>query len=129
MFCQNTLHQFAVLDVLTNTGYSEAFKPEQLQVLSSFFQNIHIKGYYVNQIFYGLYLLPLGYMIIKSGIVPKLIGVFLLLGFMVDMIDFMVYFLFPKLESVWLANITLPADIGELSLCLWFLIKGVRSKE
>ncbi len=128
MFCQNTLNQFAVLDVLTNTGYSEAFKPEQLQVLSSFFQNIHIKGYYINQIFYGLYLLPLGYMIIKSGIVPKLIGVFLLLGFTGDMIDFVVYFLFPNLESIWLANITLPADIGELSLCLWFLIKGVRSK-
>ncbi|MEP3211429.1 MAG: DUF4386 domain-containing protein [Maribacter sp.] len=129
MFCQNALNQFAVLDLLTNSGYSEAFKPEQLQVLSSFFQNIHIKGYYVNQIFYGLYLLPLGYMIIKSSIVPKLIGVFLLLGFTGDMIDFVVYFLLPDIESIWLDNITVPADIGELSLCLWFLIKGVQRQD
>ena len=129
MFCQNALNQFAVLDLLTNTGYSAAFAADELQVLSSFFQNIHIKGYYVNQIFYGLYLLPLGYLIIKSSIVPKLIGVFLLLGFTGDMIDFVVYFLLPDIESIWLDNITVPADIGELSLCLWFLIKGVQRQD
>ena len=81
MFCQNSLNQFAVLELLTNTDYSEAFKSDQLQGLSMFFQNIHTKGYAVNQIFYGMYLFPLGYMIIKSGIVPKIIGVFLILDF------------------------------------------------
>ena len=68
-------------------------------------------------------------MIVRSGIVPKIIGVFLLLGFVGDMIDFVVYFLFPNAESVILDNITIPADIGELSLCLWFLIMGVRSQK
>lgn len=127
MFCQNSLSQFSALELLINPDYSKGFKPEQLQVLSVFFQNIHTKGYYVNQIFFGLYLLPLGYMIIKSGIVPKIIGVFLILGFIGDMIDFVVYFLFPNVDSVLLDNITIPADIGEISLCLWFLIMGVRS--
>jgi len=126
MFCQNSLSQFSVLELLINTNYSEVFKPEQLQALSMFFQNIHTKGYYVNQIFYGLYLFPLGYMIIKSGIVPKIIGVFLILGFIGDMVDFVVYFLFPNAESILLDNITVPADIGEISLCLWFLIMGIR---
>jgi hypothetical protein len=129
MFCQNSLNQFAALELLTNADYSEGFKSEQLQDLSAFFLNIHIKGYYVNQIFFGLYLLPLGYMIIKSGIVPKVIGVFLVLGFIGDMIDFVVYFLFPNAESVILANITIPADIGEISLCLWLIIKGVKSQK
>jgi len=129
MFCQNSLYQFSVLELLINPDYSEAFKPEQLQSLSMFFQNIHIKGYYVNQIFFGLYLLPLGYMIVKSGIVPKIIGVFLILGFIGDMIDFVVYFLFPNTESILLDNITIPADIGEISLCLWFLIMGIRSQK
>ncbi len=129
MFCQNSLNQFAALELLINTDYSEGFIPEQLQVLSIFFQNIHTKGYAVNQIFYGLYLLPLGYMIIKSSIVPKIIGVFLVLGFIGDMIEVFVYFLFPNAESVILDNITLPADVGEFSLCLWFLIMGVRSQK
>ena len=129
MFCQNSLNQFSALELLTNTDYSDAFKSEQLQVLSMFFQNIHAKGYYVNQIFFGMYLFPLGYMIVKSAIVPKIIGIFLILGFIGDMIDFVVYFLFPKAESVLLDNITIPADIGEISLCLWLLIMGVRSQK
>lgn len=129
MFCQNSLNQFAALELLTKPHYSEAFRAEQLQALSLFFQNIHIKGYYVNQIFFGLYLFPLGYMIIKSGLVPKIIGVFLILGFIGDMIDFVVYFLFPNADSVVLDNITIPADIGEISLCLWLLIMGVRSQK
>lgn len=129
MFCQNSLNQFSALELLINKDYSESFKSEQLQVLSMFFQNIHAKGYYVNQIFFGMYLFPLGYMIIKSGIVPKIIGVFLILGFIGDMIDFVVYFLFPNTESVLLENITIPADIGEISLCLWLLIMGVRSQK
>lgn len=127
MFCQNSVNQYAVLDLLVNPNYSEAFKPEQLQALSMFFQNIHIKGYYVNQIFFGMYLLPLGYMIVKSDLVPKIIGYVLILGFLGDMIDFVVYFLFPNADSVLLDNITIPADIGEISLCLWLLIMGVKS--
>ncbi len=127
MFCQNALNQFSALELLVNKDYSAAFKPEQLQVLSMFFQNIHTKGYFVNQIFYGMYLFPLGYMIVKSGIVPKILGVFLILGCIGDLIDFVVFFLFPNTESVILENITIPADIGEISLCLWLLIMGVRS--
>ena len=129
MFCQNALNQFAALEVLMHPEYTEAFKPEQLQVLAIFYQNLHIKGYYINQIFFGLYLLPLGYMIVKSGIVPKIIGVFLILGFIGDMIDFVIYFLYPNVDSVLLDNITIPADIGEISLCLYFLIMGVRTQE
>ena len=129
MFCQNSLNQFSALELLINTDYSDAFKSEQLQVLSMFFQNIHTKGYYVNQIFFGMYLFPLGYMIVKSAIVPKIIGAFLIVGFIGDMIDFVVYFLFPNVESVLLDNVTIPADIGEISLCLWLLVMGVRSQK
>jgi hypothetical protein len=129
MFCQNSLNQFAALELLINANYSEVFQQDQLQVLSMFFQNIHTKGYAVNQIFYGVYLFPLGYMIIKSGIVPKIIGVFLILGFIGDLIEVIVYFLFPDATSILLDNITIPADIGEISLCLWFLIMGVRTQK
>lgn len=128
MFCQNALNQFSALELLINSDYSGAFNPGQLQVLSMFFQNIHTKGYFVNQIFFRMYLFPLGYMIIKSGLAPKIIGVFLILGGIGDLIDVVVYFLYPNLESVFLDNIAFPADIGEISLCLWFLIMGVRSQ-
>lgn len=126
MFCQNALYQYSVLELLVNENYSKAFNTEQIQTLSMFFQNIHSKGYFVNQIFFGMYLFPLGYMIFKSGLVPKIIGVFLMLGCAGDLVSFFDYFLFPNHESVFINNITLPADIGEFSLCLWLLIMGAR---
>ena len=82
----------------------------------------------MNQIFYGMHLFPLGYMIIRSGLVPKIIGVFLIAGGIGALIDVVVYFLYPNVESAFLDNITIPADIGEISLCLWFLIMGVGSQ-
>jgi Domain of unknown function (DUF4386) len=129
MFCQNTLYQFSTFDLLINESYSGTFKPEQIQVLSMFFQNIHTKGYVVNQIFHGMYLFPLGYMIIKSRYVPKIIGGFLILGCIGVLISFFNYFLFPNHESILMDNITLPADIGEFSLCLWLLIMGIKNQK
>ncbi len=127
MFCQNALNQFASLKLLTTDYYVGALNYEQLQSLSVFFLNIHTDGYFINQIFYGLYMFPLGYMIFKTGLAPKIIGVFLILGAIGDMIDFIVYFLFPEADSVILQNATIFADIGEISLCLWLIIMGLKS--
>ncbi len=129
MLCQNLLYQFSALELLINPDYKMVFKPKQLETLSLFFQNIHTKGYIVNQIFHGLYLFPLGYMIIKSKYVPRIIGIFSILGFAGVLTNFFHYFLFPNYESILLDNITIPADIAEFSICLWFLIMGVRHKD
>ncbi|WP_020528387.1 DUF4386 domain-containing protein [Flexithrix dorotheae] len=129
ILCINMLNQIAALLLVTGSDYFNGFSTEQLQSLSSFFLNLHSQGYKVAQIFYGLYLFPLGYMIYKSGYLPRVIGVFLMLGFVGDMIDFLRFFLIPDYPSVILDNITLPADIGEISMCLWLLIKGVKVAE
>lgn len=127
ILCVNMLNQFAVISILSEPGFSETFNPNQVQTISRFFQLQHTHGYKVAQIFYGLYLLPLGYMIYKSNLIPKIIGVFLILGFFGDMIDLVRFFLIPNYESIFLQNISLPADIGEFSLCLWLLIIGVKN--
>ncbi|GAA4276633.1 DUF4386 domain-containing protein [Aquimarina mytili] len=129
MYCQNMLNQFSAFELLHDPNYSNAFRAEQLQGLSTFFLKMHTKGYFVNQIFFGMYLFPLGYMIFKSGVIPKVIGALLMLGCVGDLIDFVVYFMDPGNDSIILQNITIPADIGEISLCLWLLIMGVRDKK
>lgn len=96
--------------------YLSAFSSDQVNGLVTFFRKKHTNGYLVAQVFYGLYLLPLGYLIIKSGMIPKIIGVFLILRCIVDQIDVLRFFLFPDFESLILQNIALPADIGEFSL-------------
>ncbi len=129
IYCINTLHQVAALVLATKPEYFSAFDTDQLNGLAMFFLRMHTNGYFIDQIFYGLYLFPLGYMIFKSGIIPKIIGIMLMLGCIVDLIDVGMYFLFPNHESIFFSNITIPADIGEISLCLWLLIKGVKNIE
>lgn len=122
----NMLNQIAVLLLTSNDTYLSAFEADQLSSLVMFFLKMHANGYFISQIFYGLYLLPLGYMIYKSGILPKIIGIILMLGGIGDLIDFIRYYLFPDYQSIILNNITIPADLGEFSFCLWLLIMGVK---
>ncbi|MEM7380726.1 MAG: DUF4386 domain-containing protein [Bacteroidota bacterium] len=126
ILCLNTIHLIAALEMAGGSDYLGALTADQRESWTTFFLKLHTKGYKVAQIFYGLYLLPLGYLIYRSGRIPKIIGIFLMLGFAGDFIDFFRYFLFPNIESVFLDNITLPADLGEFSLCIWLLIMGIR---
>ena len=126
ILCLNTFNQIAASLLAGDGNYLGAFSQEQLNGLITFFLKMHINGYYVAQVFYGLYLFPLGYMIYRSGLIPKFIGVLLMLGFIGDIINFFNFFLFPKSEFILLDYVTLPADLGEVSLCLWLVIMGIR---
>lgn len=129
ILCVNMFNQVAALVLLSGADYLNGFDSEQLQGMVMFFLNMHTNGYMIAQIFYGLYLFPLGYLVYKSGFLPKIIGVFLMLGCIGDFMDFGRYFLSPNSESIILLNATLPANIGEFSLCLWLLIMGIKVKQ
>ncbi|MGL1885419.1 MAG: DUF4386 domain-containing protein [Reichenbachiella sp.] len=128
MISLGVVSQLAVILILKPGNlFASAFSPEQINALCMFFLDLQRHNYMSSQIYYGLYMLPLGYLIYQSGFLPKIIGVFLILGFAGDMIDFLRFFLIPNYSSVILDNITIPADIGEISLCLYLLIKGTKT--
>ncbi len=124
IMCTNMLNHYAPL-LLFN---AQAFNPEQIQPAVLFHLNLHNKGYHIAQLFFGFWLLPLGCLTYKSGLFPRIIGVFLIIGCFGYLTDVVLYFLFPMLNNVLLEWITLPADIGEFLLCLYLLIKGVKSQ-
>ncbi|MFY0627462.1 MAG: DUF4386 domain-containing protein [Reichenbachiella sp.] len=121
----NMLNQVAVLIISNKTPFLSDFNDLQLSGLTTLFMKIHGHGYKISQIFFGLYLFPLGYLFYHSGFLPKWIGIILMIGCAVDLIDVVVHFLLPETDSVILSNITIPADLGELSMFLWLLIMGV----
>ncbi|MEW7278617.1 DUF4386 domain-containing protein [Aquimarina sp. 2201CG1-2-11] len=129
ILCVNMLNQLAVLLITEDVDYLNAFTLEQRQALVLLFMNLHTKGYFIAQIFYGLYLFPLGYLVYKSNMFPKTIGILLMLGCIGDFVDFFRYFLFPDHPSIILQYATLPANLGEFSLCLWLLVMGVRKQQ
>jgi hypothetical protein len=113
----NELNQFAVLLLLNGADKS--------QTLVSLFLYLHKQGIFIAQIFWGLWLLPMGYLVFKSGFLPKIIGVLLMIGCFGYLIDSFAFFLFPNLNL----KVSQYTFIGEFLIALWLLIKGIDVKK
>jgi len=117
----NELNQFVALLLLSGADYLTAFTTEQLQALASLFLDIYQHGFSIAHIFWGLWLFPLGYLVFKSGFLPKVIGILLLIAGVGYLVDFALFFLLPDI-TVKVSEFTF---VGEVVLLLWLLIKGV----
>lgn len=120
----NMLNQQAALLILNGSPYLSVFETSQLHALSLFYMKLHSYGYQFATISYGVWLLPLGYLITKSDFIPKIIGYTLILG----SIGYTIVFVGSILGVTVPSDITIPADIGEFSLCIFLLVKGVSNK-
>jgi hypothetical protein len=123
--CLNMLNQFAALLVLNGGDYLAAFDVGQQQALVLFFLNLHKAGYLIAQVFFGLWLLPLGYLVYRSGFLPRIVGVLLVVACFGYLVDVITYTLLPSSDVV-VSEFTF---IGELLLLLWLLVKGVNVEQ
>lgn len=119
--CLNLLNQFAALYLLSGGSHLAVFTGAQLNALALSFLDLHQAGYLIAQVFFGLWLLPLGYLIYRSGFIPWVVGVLLMLACLGYLADVATFFLAPGFGVV-LSQFTF---VGELVLMLWLLVRGV----
>jgi len=124
----NELNKFASLLLVSGADYLTAFTADQLHGLAMFFLDLHEYGVNIDSIFFGLWLLPLGYLVFKSGFLPRILSILLMIGWFGYMIDFFTFFLAPSFHAT-VASIFQITDIGEFLFPLWLLIKGVNVEE
>ncbi len=120
----NMLNQLAALLLLSGADYLKVFQADQLQALAMLFLNLHKNGFMIAQIFYGVWLLPLGYLVFISGFLPRILGILLIIDCFGVLISFFQFFLFPGYEVITYPGLV-ASFIAEFSLSLWLLIKGV----
>lgn len=120
----NDLNHFAVLMLAKGSEYLGTFTLEQQQSLAYFFLELHEKGVQISGIFWGLWLFPMGYAIFKSGYLPRVLGILLMIGCCGYLIDSAFAFLAPDL-GVTVAQFTF---VGEILFPLWLVIKGVNGE-
>ena len=123
--CLNMLNQFAALLLLGGADYLKVFEANQLHALAMFFLNLHKYGYIIPQIFHGLWLLPLGFLVFKSGSFPRVFGVLLIIACFSFLVDEFGRFLLPNYGETIALVFGLLTVIGEFSFCGWLLIRGV----
>jgi hypothetical protein len=125
-----TLDKFKVLTLLSGADYLQAFGVEELQARVMWSLDAYGDGLLVTQIFWGLWLLPFGYLVFKSGILPRTLGILLMLGCFGYLINFTGRVLFPGYAESGIAGfVRLPAALGEMGICLWLLVMGARESE
>ena len=117
------MNEFSVLKLIHLPGFpSSEIENDVMFYLSRYF-NSHLVG----QIFWSLWLFPLGYMVYRSGLIPRILGVFLMIGSVGYLFDFFGRVLSPEYPDWAIASyITIPASIGEIGTCLWLLIMGAK---
>ncbi len=123
------LFLFLVTPAITNTSYLTAFEPEQLQVLANLALRAHGVAFNIALIFFAFACLLNGHLIYRSGYLPKLTGALLQLAGLAYLIACFSELFFPALARYISPAIFAPILIGEASICLWLLVKGVNTEK
>lgn len=116
LYMLNQVNLFAVL----------LLAPNQLHEQARLFLDLHRFGNLIAAIFFGLWLIPLGLLVFRSGFLPRFLGILLMIGSPGYLVAFVQGFFFPESErTLWSNPFLVVTHASELALLLWLLIRGV----
>ena len=121
----NVLNDVAALILFRGKDFLVAFDKPQRDALAMFFLRLYNHGQFIAELFWGLWLFPLGLLVYRSGFIPRFIGIWLMIncvGWLV--LNFTALF-FQESYNALLGYLQ-PVLFGELVFMLWLLIKGAR---
>ncbi len=125
--CVNEVFQFESIRVATGGSYRTAFGVAGASALVLLLLEMHHYGFLIAQIFFGLWLVPLGYLAYKSAMFPRPLGVLLMVGGACYLVGMLAVFLAPGSGEQINTLVTIPSAIAEISMVLYLLVIGVRT--
>lgn len=123
----NLTHKLNVLTLINKPDFFSAVDlPKQVLLQLEYYNN----GIDVAAVFWGLWLFPFGYLVFKSGMLPKILGILLMAGCFGYILNITGGLLFPvNYNELGISGyISIPSGLGEIGTCLWLLIAGVKTK-
>jgi hypothetical protein len=123
----NAVFQFEALQVSTGESYQTAFGAAGSNALVLLLLDIQHYGTLSAQVFFGLWLAPLGYLAYKSGLFSKVLGVALVAATICYLVDLFAAFLAPEFAKQIHPFIVIVPAIAEIWMVLYLLVVGVRT--
>ncbi len=117
----------AALTIATGAGYTAALGPSASDAMVLLFVQAQHDGYLMSQMFFALWLLPLGYLVVVSGFIPRALGYLLAITCLGYLVDLAAYLLAPGIEPNVLPISAVAGVAGEFSFMAWLIVKGVRT--
>jgi hypothetical protein len=121
----NTLNLFGALQVLSDSSYASSFSAAQLQAIAMNYINLYNNGFMIAQIFFGAWVIPLGYLVYKSGFLPRFLGALLVADGFAILFWFLQYFLLPSYSILSDPSLAV-SFIAEFGLALWLVLISVK---
>ena len=105
----------------------KTFELSQRQDMAMLFLKINNYATITLEMYWGLWLFPFGQLVYKSGFIPRILGVFLILNGIAYVIHCFTHLLLPNYQNIVFQIATPIWVLGEISIMLWLLIKGVKN--
>jgi hypothetical protein len=121
------LNEVAALQLLSGAAYLNVFETSQLQALATLFLNLNDEGYIFGQFFHGLWVLPLGVLVYKSGFLPKIFGILFIAETFSVLLSTLIHFL--SLNATLELNLLWIGVVAEITFTLWLLIRGINESK
>ena len=120
-------HLAEIIPLVNGGEHLVQFTDQQLAAKAFSSLKAYGSGLTLAEIFWGLWLFPFGYLVYKSGFIPKILGIALMLGCFYYLMEVLRYFLIPNInENILYQILSYAAMIGEMGTMLWLLIVGNR---
>jgi Domain of unknown function (DUF4386) len=121
----NVLNDIAALILFRGGDFLVVFDKPQRDALAMFFLRLYNNGQFIAEVFWGLWLFPLGLLIYRSGFIPRFIGVWLMINcFGWLALSFTALFFLNNYNALF--GYLQPLLFGEMALMLYLLIKGAK---
>jgi hypothetical protein len=124
----NLLNKFAPLVLLSGADYWSAFTKPQLDALVLGFLGLHRSGTVISTAFWGLWLFPFGFLVIRSGFIPRIFGILLMVAGIAYLTSSITAIALPEYRSI-VSRFTMPLYFGEVPIIFWLMIKGARAPQ
>ena len=124
----NTLNDAATLLLVRGADFLSVFDKPQREALAMLFLRLHHHGVVVNEVFWGLWLLPFGLLVYKSRFLPRILGVWLVLNCFAYLAQSVTGIMWPQYEDV-VGNYSFPLLLAELAIMLWLIIMGAKERQ
>lgn len=123
----NVLNDVAALILVSGADFLSVFEKPQLDALAYLFLRLHGQGITVASIFWGLWLFPFGMLVIRSGFIPRVFGVLLMIAGVAYLSNSFTALVLPRYAEL-VEKVAMPLYMAEVPIIFWLLIWGAKTR-
>jgi hypothetical protein len=123
----NVLNEIAALTLARGADFLSTLDKPQRDAMAMLFLDLHRYGIVVPQIFWGLWLVPFGILVFKSGFLPRILGVLLIIACFGYVTESVTPLLFPSYAHI-VSSFASKLTLGEAPIIFWLLIMGAKDQ-